>query len=329
MRTLLQARPECATAAPVSPVAQALRADRAAVRNALRAAGLDVRQFQQPDVRHALRYLVTVWLALAGTAMAWRNMTGGWTLLLVPVMGVIQHAMLNIVHEASHQVLLPHRRWNDRVADLLTALPIGHTVASYRMTHLDHHRYLRTAQDPSSYVTRPDLTAREIRRTVLFLLCGRLVWELIARALRGRRLEADAAADPATLQATDRRRLLAVSLWQAPVLGACYFADLTGFWLAWLITVMTVTPTLDGIRTLVEHRSLAGNDGPFHTRTHHRSLFVSGLMAPFFQYHWEHHLFPAIPHHKLGELHRLLVARHVPGAQARDGGFFAVLARVI
>jgi fatty acid desaturase len=96
----------------------------------------------------------------------------------------------------------------------------------------------------------------------------------------------------------------------------------------WLATVMTVTPTLDGIRTLVEHRRAPGDAGAFHTRSHHRSLVVSGLMAPFFQYHWEHHLFPAVPHHELARLHRILVAQGVAGARARDG-FFASLASVV
>jgi hypothetical protein len=216
------------------PMARLMVEDRARVHAALREAGIGIRDLQAPDARLAARYLLTAWLATATAAVAWRALDGAWALLLVPALGVIQHAMLDIVH-------------------------------------VDHHAYLRTPRDPSGYVTRPDLTAGGIRRTLLFLLCGRL---------------------------------------------------------AWIATLLTVTPTLDGIRTLVEHRALPGSAAPFHTRSHHLNALLSGLAAPFFQYHWEHHLFPAVPHHRLAELHRLLVARDVPGARPPDGGFLRVLARV-
>lgn len=320
---------EAANQTPPAAIARLLTEDQARVRETLHAAGRDLREFQEPDGRYTARYLLTVWLATAAVGAAWYVLKGAALLALVPAIGIIQHAMLNIVHEASHFALVKNRRWNERIADLAAALPIAHTVASYRLTHLDHHNYLRTPRDPASYVTRPDLTAGDIRRTLLFLLCGRLVWELAARILLGRRFEPEAAADKHALQDTDRRRLLAVALWHAPALAACYLAGMAGFWLAWMATVMTVTPTLDGIRTLVEHRARPGTYRAFHTRTHHRNIVVSGLMAPFFQYHWEHHLFPTIPHHQLAKLHRLLASRHVPGAQPGDGGFFAVLARVI
>jgi fatty acid desaturase len=314
--------------APIDGVAQALVRDRQRVRDALRALGLGIADFQEIDPLRAVRYLGTVWLATALAAWAWLALPGAWALLLVPVIGVIQHAMLNVVHEASHHLLLRDRRRNELVANLLAALPIGHTVASYRITHLDHHTYLRRPEDPSSYVTGPQLTAREIRRTLAFLLLGRLTWELAARALLGRRFEAGAAADRQALQATDRRRLLAVAAWHGVALALCWPTGLAGFWVTWLVTVMTVTPTLDGIRTLVEHRRAPGDAGAFHTRSHHRSPVVSGLMAPFFQYHWEHHLFPAVPHHELARLHRILVGQQVAGARPREG-FFASLARVV
>ncbi len=323
--------------APPEPatLARLLQQDRAQVQAALARAGLKLRDFQALNGFAAARYLLTCWTGVAVSAVLWLTLPGYWCLLLIPALGVLQHALLNIVHEASHYSLLPDRRWNDRVADLLAALPIGHTVASYRLTHNDHHLYLRTAQDPSSYVTRPDLTRGEIRRTLLFLLGGRLVWELMARSLLGRRLEAEAAAEPELMKATDRQRLIAVAGWQLPALGLSFLLGLQWFWLTWLIVVMTVTPVLDGLRTLVEHRAADGagrgeSAGPaWHTRSHHRHLLVSALMAPFFQYHWEHHLFPGIPHHQLAALHRTLRALDVAGSRPATGGFFGTLVSLL
>ncbi len=311
-------------------MAALMQEDRARVRDAIQRAGLTVAAFQQIDPRTTLRYVLTTWLAIAATAALWQSIDGAWALLLIPGIAVIQHALLNVVHEASHGLLLRDRDWNERVGNLFAALPIAHTVASYRLTHLDHHNYLRTPQDPSSYVTRPGLSSGEIRRTLLFLLCGRLVWELAARTLLGRRLEVEAKADRETMQTTDRSRLLAVAIFNAGALAVCFALDMPGFWAAWIVTVMTVTPVLDGIRTIVEHRTAPGDTRlAFHTRSHHRNVLVSALMAPFFQYHWEHHLFPSLPHHQLARLHRLLIEQEVPGARPPEGGFFAVLWRLV
>jgi len=314
-----------------APLARLLQQDRAQVQTALARVDLRLRDFQTVTRLPALRYLLTCWTGVAVLAWLWQLLPDYWWVLLILPLGILQHALLNIVHEASHYSLLPDRRWNDRVADLLAALPIGHTVASYRLTHNDHHLYLRTARDPSSYVTRPDLTNGDIRRTLLFLLGGRLVWELLARSLLGRRLEAEAAAEPALMKATDRQRLLAVAGWQLAALALSLLLGLQWFWLTWLLVVMTVTPVLDGLRTIVEHRAGSGESvgTAWHTRSHHRHWLVSALMAPFFQYHWEHHLFPGLPHHQLAALHRTLLTLDVAGSRPVSGGFFGTLVRLV
>ncbi len=55
-----------------------------------------------------------------------------------------------------------------------------------------------------------------------------------------------------------------------------------------------LVPFLDGVRTIAEHRFAEGG-AHSHTRSHHNSAVLSAIFAPFFQYHWEHHLFPSIP----------------------------------
>ncbi len=310
-------------------IARLLQSDRQLVRQVLQNAGLDINRYGAVDWLYMLRYLLISWSGVVALAVAWNMLDGAWKFLLVPLIAILQHAMLNVVHEASHYSLLKDKRWNNRVASLFAALPLGHTVASYRMTHKDHHSYLRTPKDPSSYVSNPDLTTSQIRQTLFLLLCGRLVWELLARSLLGRRFETDAAADEALMKTTDRNRLIANLCFHLLALAFWYAIGMVGFWIAWLVIVMTLTPVLDGLRTIVEHRMQPGLDGPIHTRTHHRNIVVSGLMAPLFQYHWEHHLFPAIPHHQLGELHRTLIRLDVKGAKPVDTGFFGTLWQLI
>jgi len=306
----------------------ALDRDRGPLREALERSGLELKSLQAVDQRYALRYFAIVWGAMA--AIAWTWQTTGWMgrFLLLPCMGIVQHAMLNLTHEASHYLIWADRRSNDLITNLFASLPICHTVASYRMTHVDHHRYLRSVNDPSGYVTGPGLSRADIRHTLLALLAGRLVWELAARSLLGRRLAAQAAGEADEMKATDRRRLILVAVYQLAAGGVAYATGCVDLWIAWLVVVMTITPTLEGIRSMVEHRFPDDVELRQHTRSHHRNIVVSGLLAPFFQYHWEHHLFPTIPHHQLAHVHEVALRAGLPGARPVEGGFLGAVARL-
>jgi fatty acid desaturase len=55
------------------------------------------------------------------------------------VIGVLQHRIGLMGHEASHYLLHPDRRWNDLLADWLCFFPVFGSLANYRAKHLDHH----------------------------------------------------------------------------------------------------------------------------------------------------------------------------------------------
>ncbi len=306
----------------------ALDRDRRPVREALERCGIELKSLQVVDQRYALRYFAIVWGAVAAIAWTWQATSWAALFLLLPCIGIVQHAMLNLTHEASHYLLFADRRWNDRIANLFAALPICHTVASYRMTHVDHHRYLRSVNDPSGYVTGPGLSRADIRRTLLALLGGRLVWELAARSLLGRRFAAQAAGEADEMKAVDRTRLIMVAVYQLAVGGFAYATGFVNLWIAWLVVVMTITPTLEGIRSMVEHRFPDDLELLQHTRSHHSNIVISGLLSPFFQYHWEHHLFPTVPHHRLADVHEVALRAGVEGARPVEGGFIGAVARL-
>lgn len=59
-----------------------------------------------------------------------------------------QHALLVLMHDASHY-LISRRRWlNDTVGNLFLAFPLSVCVSRYRRHHLLHHRHLNTELDP-------------------------------------------------------------------------------------------------------------------------------------------------------------------------------------
>ncbi|MCB1234544.1 MAG: fatty acid desaturase [Verrucomicrobiae bacterium] len=57
------------------------------------------------------------------------------------VNGCVQHRIGLMGHEASHHLLVPNRRWNDILAELLCFYPVFGGLMQYRKKHLDHHLY--------------------------------------------------------------------------------------------------------------------------------------------------------------------------------------------
>jgi fatty acid desaturase len=83
------------------------------------------------------------------------------------------------------------------------------------------------------------------------------------------------------------------------------------FWVLWVLPLMTSFPFFLLLRDVYQHTN--ADDGRL---TNTRVFFVDAFSRwAVFVYgqdmHLPHHLFPAVPHHRLGRLHRLLKARHV------------------
>lgn len=288
--------------------------DRRAVKAALARSGVDLAAFATATTGwHLLRYFITCYATAAVGAyffVEWGALAG------VLVWGVAQHAMLNVVHEASHYSLSRRRKLNDFIGNILFAVPIGLTVQRYRAVHEDHHKQLATDGDPSGFLIDPAVTNRQMLKSLLFLLAGRVVFDLIA-GLRGQKNKKDATV------AADRARLLMLIGFHVPLFCALLYF---GYWqmhVVWVMTAATFTPFLDGVRTIAEHRFGDEHDG--HTRSHHTNAVVSAIFAPFFQYHWEHHLFPSIPHSKLPRFHQTLIDLDIAPARPVRGGFFGAL----
>jgi len=229
--------------------------------------------------------------------------------------------MLLLTHEASHLSLLPHRAANYWFGNLFFALPIGQTVGSYAVTHAPHHRHVNTYQDTSFFLTNPELSQKRVLWILLSLLCGRVVWDLFVRTWSGRRAEASIkTGGEEKVARVERIRLVALVLFHAPIIAAAFYFDVLWIWIAWTASTITLVPFFDGIRSIAEHRKGRDDSQSFHTRSHHLNAVLSALCAPFFQYHWEHHAVPAIPHHQLAKLHRILITAGIERARPVAGG---------
>jgi fatty acid desaturase len=82
------------------------------------------------------------------------------------------------------------------------------------------------------------------------------------------------------------------------------------FWVLWVAPLMTSFPFFMLLRDVYQHTN--ADDGRLtNTRVFFPDPFTRWAVFVYGQdMHVPHHLFPAIPHHRLGRLHRLLKVRH-------------------
>jgi fatty acid desaturase len=216
-------------------------------------------------------------------------------LLAFFAIGWAQYSLGNGLHEAVHHNL--RNRKSDRLASLVTAYPIGLTMA-YREVHLKHHRYLGTERDPELHVYT------HFPETRIELL-GRLIWF--------------SSGIPAVRQFLEQQQRAAASgngkrNYFEPIAFACVQLVIAGlFWLVygnplyyvvfWALPIATVGKLLSTTRLLCEHGSPTRH---WVVRTIDGSRWQTWLMGAFdFNYHGEHHLFPSVPYAQLQRLHRV------------------------
>jgi len=310
-----------------------LSSERRLVQETLGRRGLDIQDFDRPSAWHCLRYFFTIWLSGAAAIALWFTGSPVYMIFSVIMMAWVQTAAVLIVHEASHRNLLSGKRVNELVGNLLFALPVGLTVDSYRATHVLHHNYLNTERDPSGFVTRVGLSRADVCKQWLFLLSGRVIFDLVVRTFSGKRLEKTVVTPDRDqrVASAERRRAMYVFLYHAPIIATSYYYGVIDAWVVWVVSTVTLVPFLDGLRVTIEHRPGPGAPADFHTRSHHRWTVASALVSPFFQYHWEHHVCPSIPHYQLARMHAILVEEGVdkalPVRGGPFGGFFQAMAK--
>ena len=314
---------------PFVGTAVAIAADRALIEAVLARRGLRIRDFMRPSSLHGCAYIAACWLAVSAGATFW-FVGGYWTIVAIPIFALAQHGLLMLTHEACHLNLFPGKKLNSLAADLLLALPIGQTVHSYTLTHLPHHTHLNTAGDTAFFATNPSHTWGRVCWLFLSFLFGRTLWDLALRTWSGGRLDRSfSGAGSQAVSATERRRAIAVLAYHIPLVVAAYAWNSLDLWVVWTICSITMIPVIDGIRVIAEHRRGSRDGSTFHTRSHHVNWALSYIFSPFFQYHWEHHAVPGVPHCRLGRLHRLLVDEGVDQARPVPGGIFGAFVRGI
>lgn len=223
----------------------------------------------------------------------------GWW-WLIPVQGVLLIFLFTLEHEATHKTpfaSLPLNEIVGHACGFLLLLPFGW----FRLFHLAHHRFTNLPGDPELASPKPE-TLRQwvwhVSGVPYWVGMAGVVWRLALGRERADYLPEGAL----PRLARESRWMLAgyvvcgLSLLVTPVL----------LWV-WVVPVALGQPVLR-LYLLAEHGDCPQVADMFlNTRTTFTTAVVR-FLAWNMPYHTEHHVFPAVPFHRLPALHRMMKA---------------------
>ena len=223
-------------------------------------------------------------------------------------------------HEATHWNLLPDRRWNDRVADLLIGPFNGTRVQSNRPGHFQHHaaREYFVPEDPDTDKAAAT-TRRELRQGLLRDLTGQTALSAFFRA-------ASRGSTGKNSGGSEWLWLGALALLHGAGFAATVAAGRWELYPLYFGSLLTLYPVANRVRLYAQHAEV-GPDGTVHlngstaSRTCHAGLLEQVLLhGPMIMYHHEHHARPVLPYRALRGLALQSTARAPdPNVTVRSG----------
>jgi fatty acid desaturase len=249
-----------------------------------------------------LVYLGADWLVIAGATYASLALDGVITYLLaIVVIASRQRALMNLVHQASHNQLFRNKKIN-RLFGRMTAMPLLICMDVYKADHLAHHRSLWTKEDPEAQrYARRQLDRRTTART-LAVRHG-------IGALTLAHLPSSLVASLAWSHEGKRSQLAHLGFWGGAVVVAYLTGTASVVLLYWVVPHLTVFQVLRYWMEAVEHAGLRSDDPWTASRNWTSAAPVQWLLAPHSDsYHLAHHIVPGVPHYRLTTLHRELMS---------------------
>jgi fatty acid desaturase len=284
---------------------------------------VELHQFSSHNVWRWLAAVAFEWLMIAALFAICLTWPRWWVWVIGALLiGTRQHGLAVLAHEGAHHLIVRSHLWNDVLANYLTTYPLTFTVQGYRTTHLQHHWYLETPEDPSkvSVDKHPEEWTFPMP-----------VWNFIRMFLRDLLLLSQRAAIS-----------LMKYLWDIPdrlphiariiVMHAVFIAiairthHVWAYVLLWIVPLYTVTVACYRLRSVAEHSGIGPQSERYSrdvidnlrtTRTTTGSGLSQYLLIPYnVSYHIEHHMFPSIPTFRLRDLHEKLKTNPVYVANA-------------
>ena len=242
--------------------------------------------------------------------------------LAILVIGTRQHALFVIAHDAAHYLLYQRRWLNDAVGRACAALQ-GLSMCTYRVIHRMHHNNLYGALDPDTALHGGYPRGKNyLLRKLLKDLSGLTAWKTYAYFLGGAPAPntqtnvalrpLDDTSEKLRREARSDRNAVIVFHIAALVIFA-WSGYLVEYLVLWVLPLVTVVQAILRLRAIAEHGATTDFSSPLTAaRTNLAPAWLEWLIFPHHvNYHIEHHLYASVPHYRLRELHRQMVARGV------------------
>lgn len=273
----------------------------------------------------------------AGIALGLADWPGAWIVPAVLVIGIGQHGLFILSHEAAHYRLFANRALNDFVGRLV-GMSGGVSMCTYRVVHRLHHNDLYGTEDPDTAIHggyprgRRYLLAKLLRDLLGLNAWKNYAYFFGAPALNDETRRTIRPLDDTSPQlrgAARRDRWWVAAFHLAAPLAAWALGGATGllqYLVLWLVPLLTVLQPILRLRAVLEHGGVQDLSSPLTAARTNRTwgsapnLLARTVLFPHHvNYHLEHHLYPAVPHYRLPRLHALLQAKGaLQQAEVRD-----------
>ena len=292
---------------------------------------------QLDDVRSLLAMAQTGLLLVVAGALIVGLWGSPWMLAGVVLMGLAQHSLFILSHEAAHYRLLSHRGAND-VLGRLIGMSSGVSMCTYRVTHRLHHNNLYGSEDPDTAIHGGYPRGRAyLLRKLAQDIVGWNAWKTYAYFFGAPAINEDTQRAIRPLDDTSPQLRKAARQDRYWVVGAHIAMPLLAYALAgwhclvvylvvWIAPLMTTLQPILRLRAVCEHGAVSDLSSPLTAARSNRTLgngpnrVLGAVLFPHHvNYHLEHHLYPAVPHYHLPALHLALQTRGVlDDAEVRD-----------
>lgn len=287
---------------------------------------LKIRKLSVLDIRRSMFALATDW-AIIATVVTLAISTQSFlaAFFAVVIVGTRQHALCLLMHDGAHNRLFTNPKLNFAMSDFFCAYPLFLTTTKYRDSHLAHHRFLNTEEDPDWNLRRGKkewefpksrtVVTRILTKQLLGLNTIHMLSKLYRFGVKNRSVT--------HVMPMSRTKKVARVLYYLVLFGAL---TAVGGWKAyllfWVFPAFTILPFLLRLRSLSEHFGLPWKHELDSSRNVHANIFEKFFFVPHNgEYHLDHHLYPSVPFYNLPALHVALesVAAYREKAWNSDG----------
>ena len=264
---------------------------------------------------HAATLVATGWLVAA----SWGSW---WAAPAVFIHGVVVVHLFAPFHEAAHGHAF-RTPWLNHAVVWLTGVAIGIPPTFFKREHFAHHTHTNDPErDPQLIPMAQSASGYVLYASALPYF--RNLFGSLVRFAAGRFNETEAGFLDAESRTRVRRE--AIAMWAVYGLLAAYSVAFE----SWAVVLLWLLPRLAGepvmrIIRMSEHVGCPRIDNVFRNTRTVLTLAPVRWLAWNMAYHAEHHAFPGVPFHRLGQLHEALKG----DLEQLEHGYFRTHARLI